>query len=325
MEREGDSMRIVVTGADGFIGRKVVDRLLAAGGLGEGFAPMTSLHLLDLHIHRRIDDPRVTAFEGSFLEPELRARALAGGVDVLFHLVSLAGGAAQANFKLGRQVNLEGPLALLDEVCNPESPPIVVNASSIGAIGPGGPGDVIPDDVVLRPQGSYGAHKAMIEYYVADLTSRGWIDGRSLRPSGIVPRPREVFEGFATAWMSDIFHAMAAGEPITLPCGPEASTWLQSVGVCADAFIHAARLPAEGLPAHRSWTIPPINANLGELVAAIAEETSPDSAAKVSFAGGGQVTKPADLPKTTALGFRSDGDLKALVRNALAELRSNKP
>ena len=41
-------------------------------------------------------------------------------------------------------------------------------------------------------------------------------------------------------------------------------------------------------------------------------------------AGGWGVAKPLALPKTEALGFRGDGDLQALVRNALAELRSNK-
>ena len=122
-------MRIVITGADGFLGRKVVDRLLAANGLGDGFAPLSSLVLLDLHMERSFKDPRVRKLTGSFTDPAIRDPALEGGVDLLFHLASLPGGAAQANFELGRSVNLEGPMALMDAASvRGGKPPIVVHA-----------------------------------------------------------------------------------------------------------------------------------------------------------------------------------------------------
>lgn len=323
-------MRILITGADGFLGRRVVDKLLAAGRIGEGFDPFSSLVLMDLQMRRPLADLRVVAVAGSFTDAEARSHAVAGGVDVLFHLASLPGGAAQADYELGRSINLDGPMALFDAIGNRSGrPPIVVNASSIAAIGPMR-GDVVTDETPLRPHRSYGCHKLMVEIHLADLSARGWIDARSLRPAGIVPRPRAAFEGFATAWMSDVFHAIANGEPFEVPMAPEATTWLQSVDCVADNFLHAARLPAAGLPEHRAWTLPALNPRMDELVQAIAQQTSAAHARKVSFrsppAGPERAGLPdPHLPRTEALGFRHDGSLDALVRHALKDLRTHSP
>ena len=105
-------------------------------------------------------------------------------------------------------------IALLDALCA-DHKPVVVYASSIAALG--GQGERVDDRTPCRPAGSYGAHKAMIELYLADLTQRGLIDGRSLRPAGIVARPKDAFGGFATAWMSDLFYAALERRTIALP------------------------------------------------------------------------------------------------------------
>ena len=323
-------MRIVITGADGFLGRKVVDLLLAANGLGEGFALLSSLVLLDLHMGRSFDDPRVRVITRSFTDEAMCDMALEGGVDLLFHLASLPGGAAQANFELGRSVNLEGPMALMDAVCDRDGkrngkPTIVVNASSIAAIGP--VDDVVTDDTPLRPLGSYGCHKLMMEVYLSDLSARGWIDARSVRPSGIVPRPREAFEGFATAWLSELFHVMLAGDALEIPMVADARTWLQSVGCVAENCLVAARLPAAGLPAHRAWTLPALNPSMQELVEAIGRHTSAAHVTRISYGEPspgpyGRSLPDQRLPRTEALGFHHDGSLDAFVRAALAVIRA---
>lgn len=321
-------MRILITGADGFLGRRLVDKLLAAGRIGKEFAPFSSLVLMDLQLTRLIQDPRAVLMTGSFTDPDARSRALARGVDVLFHLASLPGGAAQANYELGRSVNLDGAIALMDAICNRSGkPPLVINASSIAAIGPT-PGELVTEDTPLRPRGSYGCHKLMLETHLSDLTARGWLDARSLRPAGIVPRPRAAFEGFATAWMSDVFHAMANGESIEIPMAREARTWLQSVDCVADSFLHAARLPAAGLPLHRAWTLPALTPSMDELVHAIALQTSPAHAAQVGFGVPSASLHPAGLPDqhlplTEALGFRHDGSLAELVSRALNDISMN--
>jgi naringenin degradation protein FdeJ len=55
------------------------------------------------------------------------------GVDYVFHLASAPGGAAEANFDLGMQENLDDTRRLLDAVRRTERPPVFVFASSVAA------------------------------------------------------------------------------------------------------------------------------------------------------------------------------------------------
>jgi nucleoside-diphosphate-sugar epimerase len=160
----------------------------------------------------------------------------------------------------------------------------------------------------------------MLELHVADRTRRGEIDGRSLRPSGIVARPAAAYAGFATAWMSDIFRQLARGHDFAVPTSADAALWLESVGAVADDIIHAARMPAEGLPPHRAWTLPATVATLRELTNTILAETG--SRAAVAFAPSGMNQPALDNSDALAAGFRGDGSVTALVRAVLRQLDS---
>ncbi len=122
-------MRILVTGAAGFIGSHVVARILD-GALGR----FDRLVLVDLHA-AEVEHAHAEILTGSFADPSVRHLATAGGVDLVFHLASVQGGAAEADYARGRAVNLEGSLALIDAVADPRHPPRVVYTSSIAALG----------------------------------------------------------------------------------------------------------------------------------------------------------------------------------------------
>ena len=306
MTARADGMRVAVTGAAGFIGRAVIERI-EHGALG----PISELRLNDVHA---LEHPGAVVIVGSYAQADVCARIAAGGIDVLFHLASLPGGASEVNSALGRSVNLDGSMALIDAVAQTGAP-VVVYTSSIAALGRGD--QPVTNATALRPSGSYGTHKAMIEYYLADLTRRGAVDGRSVRPSGVVARPKEAFAGFATAWMSDLFHAAIEQRAIAIPARADTHIWLQSIAAVADNIIHAAVMPAAGLSPQRVWTLPATVVRLDQLVEAIGRRTERRLA--VDYQGGPLDQPPLDSSDALAAGFVSDGDTQELVDAVLAQ------
>ena len=305
--RRADGLRVAITGAAGFIGRAVIGRI-ERGALGA----LAELRLNDVQTFAH---PGAQVVQGSYADASVRDRLVDGGIDILFHLASLPGGAAARDPVLGKAVNLDGSMALLDAVAGPHAP-VVVYASSIAALGIGN--QAVNDATALRPTGSYGTHKAMIEFYLADLTRRGLIDGRAARPAGTVARPRDAYAGFATAWMSELFHAALERRDIAIPTRAAAHVWLQSVDTVADNIVHAALMPAAGLSAQRAWTLPASVVRIDSLIDALQRRTG--HALRVQFGDDSINQPPLDATAALAVGFTSDGDTDALVGAVVSRL-----
>ena len=306
-----NGLRVAITGAAGFIGRAVVERI-ESGALGS----VAELRLNDV---QAFEHQNAQIVIGSYADAAIRDRLVEGGIDVLFHLASLPGGAAARDHVLGKTVNLDGSMALLDAVAGSVSAipaPVVVYASSIAALGIGN--QPVNEATALRPTGSYGTHKAMIEFYLADLTRRALVDGRSVRLAGVVARPVDTYDGFATAWMSDLFHAALKQRDIAIPVRAAAHIWLQSVDRAADNLIHAARLPASGLSPQRAWTLPATVVRIELLIEALQRRTG--HAVRVEFGAGPNDQPPLDASAALALGFVSDGDNHSLVDAVVSRL-----
>lgn len=126
-------MRVMISGANGFVGRELVERLLQQGQLrGQ---KIEAILAVDQTTDGLPDDSRLRRHEGSITNPALLRRVLADGIDVVFHLVSIPGGAAEANYDLGYQVNLQASLELLQQLRNRQRPPVLVYASSVAVYG----------------------------------------------------------------------------------------------------------------------------------------------------------------------------------------------
>ena len=282
-----------------------------------------SIAELRLNDVQAFEHPNAEVVLGSYTEPGVRDRLVEGGIDVLFHLASLPGGAAERHPAKGKSVNLDGSMALLDAVAEKgdgtavgKKAPVVVYASSIAALGLAR--QPVSDATALRPAGSYGTHKAMIELYLADLTRRGLMDGRSVRPAGIVARPREAYAGFATAWMSELFHAALERRDIAIPARAAAQVWLQSIDKVADNIIHAALMPASGLSPQRAWTLPATVARIEQVINALRRRTG--HAVHVEYGEGPVNQPPLDASAALEVGFMSDGDTDSLVDAVVSRL-----
>jgi nucleoside-diphosphate-sugar epimerase len=310
------SRRLLITGAGGFLGRALVRRLAAEPELAGA-----SLTLVDLRLKEGPTTARL--IEGDIASSETLERALAEAPDVIFHLAALPGGAAEADPEASRRINLDASLALFERLAAQGGrPPRLVYASSIAVFGAPLPASV-DDATSPRPAMTYGAHKLMIETALADWTRRGGLSGLALRLPGIVARPRQG-AGFRSAFLSDIFHALAAREAITLPAGPEGMSWMLSLSACVENLLHAARLQA-GAGTPPTVNLPALRVRIADLAGEIARQTgapeglvryAPDPAIESQFAS----YPPLATPAADALGFRHDGDLAGLVRQALADL-----
>jgi len=305
-------MTILITGAGGFVGRRITALLLEAGH---------DVVAIDAHVDGIPAGARVLA--GDLADPALRAQALGNGVAGVIHLATVPGGAAEADPAASRRINLDAMYDLLLEAAAFGNRPRVVYASSIAVFGDPLP-DHVDDSTPLSPKLIYGGHKAMMEHAVALFHNRGAIEGVTLRLPGILARPKGP-SGMKSAFMSDLFHAQKAGERFTCPVSAAGTIWAQSLGRVAANFVHALTIDAALLPPGRAVTLPALRVTMGDLAAEIARQTgaapglvsyAPDAALEAAFAA----QPPLATPAAHTAGFAHDGDLQSLVASALATL-----
>lgn len=296
-------MRVIVTGAGGFVGRALVAQLRGA----------CDVVATDLALGG------IAGVEGDLAEPDVLARVFAKGCDAVIHLATVPGGVAEDDPGRAKRVNLDATMALVDAAARAGTRPRFVFASSIAVLGACLP-QVVDDNTMPAPVMLYGAHKALMEEWIATMTRRGSISGLSLRLPGIVARPKGP-SGLRSAFMSDLFSDLSAARAIELPVSPGATLWLMSASCLARNLEHALRTDAAG-----SVTLPALRVSLADLVAAVCLATGadpdfvryvPDAQLEAAF---GSLPRLA-TPRANELGFSHDGDLAALVRSALTSLR----
>lgn len=324
-------MKILVTGAAGFIGRMAMAELAGRKTLRVDGAERTigAILALDLDAGAMADlvaaDGRVQALGGG-LSDLASAAAIAGAEpELVIHLAAVVSGAAEADFDLGMRVNLMGTIDLITLCRGFATPPVLLFSSSV-AVFSCPANDTIGDDRAPAPRSSYGTQKLMGELLIRDATRKGFLRGRALRFPTISVRPGKPNKA-ASSFASGILREPLAGEPAILPVGPDLRLHLASPDAALTALIHAAGLTQAALDGETTITLPGVSVTVGEMVATLERLAGPEVAARITPAHDPAIEAivaswPGEIrcPRALALGFAADADFAALLGRHMARL-----
>jgi nucleoside-diphosphate-sugar epimerase len=319
-------MRVLITGVSGFLGKYLAESLLSRNGLGAPFEPLRELTVTARRNVPLTADPRLKFVSGDFRDASVRAAAIGEGVDVVFHMAGALIAVTESHYEEGRSINLDATLAFFEELRSLNTRPRVVFASTIGVYGKPLP-DPVTDDTPAAPELTYGTHKLIAELQIADLSRRGFLDGRSVRIAGTLPRPRLPDRTFSPVFGSNIFHALLNGEPFDSPVSPDATLWAISRRMCIENLVQSARAETSLLPSSRVWLMPALFVTMGEVHREIVRRLGEDRAGLVNWNPDPAIEKSlGSFPRLRTasaerLGLRHDGDLGTLVTRVLDDLR----
>ena len=315
-------MKILVTGAAGMIGRKLVERLARDKTLGgKAIDSMTLVDVVDSPVPQGA--PPSTPIVCDFAEKGVAETLIAERPDVIFHLAAIVSGDAEANFEKGYRINFNGSWALLEaaRVQGQTQPykPRFVFASSLAVFGPPFP-DSIPDDFAPTPSTSYGTQKAMIELMLADYSRKGFVDGVGVRLPTICIRPGKPNKA-ASSFFSGILREPLNGMEADLPVGEDVRHWFASPRAAVGFFITAATIDTAPLGVRRSMTMPGVSATVGEEIQALRRAAGDEAVARIRRVEDPFVARIVkgwagryDAKMALALGFTAEKNFDDIIR-----------
>lgn len=326
-------MHVLVVGAAGMIGRKLVARIAADGGIGG--RKVGRLTLVDVVAPALPVGFTGDAWAADLSAPGEAARMLAGRPDMIFHLAAIVSGEAEADFEKGYRINLDGTRLLFEAIrregirqsgyC-----PRVVFTSSIAVFGAPFP-EAIGDEFHLTPLTSYGTQKAIGELLLADYSRRGFMDGIGIRLPTICIRPGLPNKA-ASGFFSSILREPLAGQPAVLPVADTVMHWHASPRAAVGFLLHAAMLDTAPMGQRRSLQMPGLAATVAEQIEALRRvagdkavaliRREPDETVARIVAGW---PRKFDAKRAEQLGFVAEKTFDEIIRVHIEDELGGKP
>lgn len=312
-------MHILITGAAGMIGRKITERLLKDGRIGEREITKLTLHDVVAPDAQPTETTTILPIAGDISDRTVVERLVAEKPDMIMHLAAIVSGEAEADFSKGYAVNLDGTRFLFDAVRAQNYRPRVIFASSIAVYGTPFP-EPIPDEFHLTPLTSYGTQKAIGELLLNDYTRRGIFDGIGLRLPTICVRPGKPNKA-ASGFFSNIIREPLKGEEAVLPVEESVRHWHASPRAAVGFFMQAAEMDLDAMGPRRCLTMPGVGATVGDQIGALRKVAGDKAASLIrrepdpvigrivsGWPTGFQAKRARDL------GFQADESFEAIVR-----------
>jgi nucleoside-diphosphate-sugar epimerase len=320
-------MNILVTGAAGFLGRRLIEALLQRGSLTDrqgAEQAITRIVAFDVVPLSGIDDARVQVVCGDIADAQVLEGLVTADTDSVFHLAAVVSSQAEQDFDLGMRINFSATHHLLERVRSLGTCPKWVMTSSVAVFGGQLP-DQVEDEQVWAPQSSYGTQKAMNDLLLADYSRRGFVDGRSLRMPTIVVRPGKPNMA-ASSFASGIIREPLNGQDSVLPVPLETRLWLMSPAQAINNLIHGHELPGEQLTQGRVINMPGLSITAGQMIDALRRTAGDAVANRVRLERNPAIEKivgswPGSFTASYAksLGFTADHDFADVIGQFIAE------
>ena len=262
-------MHVLILGAAGMVGRKLTDRLLKDGRLGN--REISGLTLQDVVAPEK---PAKAPMPVKVVASDFADAGAAGGLladrpEVIFHLAAIVSGEAEAEFDKGYRINLDGTRYLIEAIRHAGGgyKPRLVFTSSIAVFGAPFP-EKIGDEFFHTPLTSYGTQKLICELLINDYTRRGMLEGISIRLPTICVRPGKPNKA-ASGFFSNIIREPLAGHEAVLPVSEDVRHWHATPKSAVGFLVHAATMDLGTVGARRNLSMPGLSATVGEQIAAL--------------------------------------------------------
>jgi D-erythronate 2-dehydrogenase len=319
-------MKILVTGAAGFLGHRLASALLAGV---PGLPKVSRLVAVDTEACP-FDDPRVDCKTGTITDDRFTSSIVETDLDAVYHLAAVVSGQAEAEFDLGMRVNVDATRALLEACRRLRQPPRFIFTSTLAVYGGALPA-IVPDDIAVVPQSSYGAEKAIAELLVIEYSRKGFVDGIACRLPTVAVRPG-VPNAAASSFVSGIIREALAGTDTVCPVPLDTRLWITSPELATTNLLHAARVQTSDLEDRRTVNLPGLSVTPEEMLDSLERVAGAAVRAHVRCELDRRImqivcTWPGafDVSRALRLGFSVDRDMDSIVRQFIAERLHERP
>ncbi|KAL6158387.1 hypothetical protein ACJQWK_03410 [Exserohilum turcicum] len=317
-------MRILITGAAGFVGQLVAKKLL------EDENAAHSLILTDI-IEPPIPKNRRPSSHVQAIKADLCTESetvVAKDIEAAFVFHGIMSSGAEADFELGMKANFDATRALLETIRKTCPGARVIYASS-QAVYNNSVTLPVTEAQMPTPETSYGAEKMMCEYLVAEYTRRGFIDGISLRFPTVCVRPGKPTAA-ASSFISGMIREPMNGIKCTIPLEDKQwRHWLCSPRILVQNLVYAATTFDTNRLAKfdRSLNFPGIGVSIQDMMDSLERVGGSDKLALLEMKEQPDLKRilyswPAELDNTKAfeLGFVRDTSFDQIVRDYVGSL-----